>query len=352
MLELAKSMAGEFESAFVSFSENGLCHAFLDEVHREGFEGMTLQYDTPRLIKALRELVRFLKLSEASAIVSHGYKSNAVGLLAANRLGIPIFSVSHGWTGESFRVRLYEALDKRILRWMDKVVCVSAGQAEKVCRSGVPADRCTVIRDAVRAERFGDRRRDRRDWLKRLFSERPRWLIGAAGRLSPEKGFKVLIDAAALVIEQEPDAGFLLFGEGVLRESIEKQIKNLGLEHRFLLMGFRPDIDQFFPNLDLFVQSSYTEGLPNVVLEAFAAGVPVVATDVGGTREIVQHAVNGYLVRAGDSFALSERILEIIADNPRRQIMSVNGRRTVVEHFSFSSQAKEYVRLLNGFAAV
>src|SRR5262249_61331736 len=106
---------------------------------------------------------------------------------------------------------------------------------------------------------------------------------GAAGRLSREKGFDQFIDAAALVRRQHPDTGFVLFGDGPLRERLAKRVAERELDGAFVLAGFRADVERFLPFLDVAVLSSHTEGLPVVVLEAMAARVPVVATAVGGT---------------------------------------------------------------------
>ena len=117
--------------------------------------------------------------------------------------------------------------------------------------------------------------------MERYFRGKRERIVGAAGRLSPEKGFDVLIEAAARVIDLDPTVGFVLFGDGPCKPALMEQIGSLGLTGSVVLAGFRNDLDRFIPQLDLFVLPSYTEGLPNVVLEACAAGVPVVATAVG-----------------------------------------------------------------------
>ncbi|MCI0376856.1 MAG: glycosyltransferase, partial [Gemmataceae bacterium] len=170
----------------------------------------------------------------------------------------------------------------------------------------------------------------------------PSRLIGAAGRLSPEKGFADLIDAAALVLADHPEAGFLLFGDGPLRDELQQRIENRGLAGRFVLAGFRDDLDALLPNFDVFVQSSYTEGLPNVVLEALAARVPVVATAVGGTPEILHDGQTGFLVEPRDPTFLSRRIGALIADEDARRRMGKAGRRFVREQCTFAAQAREY----------
>jgi glycosyltransferase involved in cell wall biosynthesis len=437
MLELGKSLPPEIHSVFISFSERGLCRAFIEKARQDGFEAIALRHDTPRLLAALRELVDILRrlrgdgkgdksnLCEApegpfrqigpvpfsAVLCCHGYKAGLLGLLAARRIGIPVISVSRGWTGENFKVRLYDALDRRVLRWMDKVVCVSEGQAAKVRRAGVREEKITVIRNAVRSDRFDNPDPAARDELLRMFStegsevgdrgsanrsqrtvvsgqcsdEGKKWdranlcaalegpfrqigpvpfstlIVGAAGRLSPEKGFDVLIDAAARVSSGEWRAAsdaqspktqdlrpirFVLFGDGPLRESLARRIAAKGFDGRFIMAGFRSDLDRLLPHLDLLVLPSHSEGLPNVALEAQAAGVPVVATAVGGTPEVIEDGQTGFLVPPGDPAALAERIGRLLIDPALRARFAAAGRERVAARFSFAAQAEDYRNLL------
>ena len=225
MLELAGSLPPRFSSIFVSFSERGLCQDFLSEVRRRGFETVRLKSDMPRLVAAFSELVGLLRSLNADVLCCHGYKANLLGLLAARWLGIPVVSVSRGWTGESLRVRLYETLDRFVLGRMDRVVCVSQRQAEKVRRAGVAVDKTVVIRNAIRMHRFAEPQAAYRRRLEDLFPGSRKWIVGAAGRLSPEKGFDVLVDAAAEVIRADSSAGFVLFGDGPLRQVMRSCVR-------------------------------------------------------------------------------------------------------------------------------
>ena len=137
----------------------------------------------------------------------------------------------------------------------------------------------------------------------------------------------------------------MLFGDGPLREDLARQIAAAGLAGRFVLAGFRDDLDRFLPHLDLLVLPSYTEGLPNVVLEAFAAGVPVVATAVGGTPEVVEDGVSGWLVPPGDPAALARRILDVLGHEERRRTMGERGRARIRSQFTFEAQSLLYQEL-------
>ncbi len=345
MLGLAQSLAPDSRSVFISFAERGRCRAFLERGRLQGFKSLALEHDTPRFQAAIREMAQRLREHRADVLCCHGYKANLLGRWAARRVGIPVIAISRGWTGENLKVRLYERLDRWCLRWMDRVVCVSEAQAAKVRRAGVPPHRIRVIRNAIRPERFDRPDPIYRRRLQGLFARPRRRIIGAAGRLSAEKGFGVLVEAAKQVVRRDSSIGFVLFGEGSLRSELEREIRAAGLRGKFVLPGFRDNLDRFLPFFDVLVLPSFTEGLPNVVLEAFAAGVPVVATAVGGTPEVVEDGVSGYLIPPGEPEPVARRILELLASEARRREMGQSGRQRVLGEFTFEAQSEQYRRL-------
>jgi glycosyltransferase involved in cell wall biosynthesis len=346
MCGLARSLPPWYRSVFASFAEDGCCAAFLEQVRRQGFEALAVQRDTPRLYAALRELTAHLQRIRPDILCCHGYKADVLGQFAARQVGVPVVAIARGWTWANLKVRFYEMLDRLCLRRMDRVVCVSQGQAAKVRRAGVADSKIVVIRNAIDTARFEQPDSWYRDRLQVFFPRPPRRIIGAAGRLSPEKGFRILIEAARPLAERDPDLGFILFGEGPLRKQLERAIAAAGLNERFILAGFHADLDQYLPFLDLVVLPSFTEGLPNVVLEALAAAVPVVATAVGGTPELIEDGVNGYLVPPGEAKGLQKRMSDLLA-TPKRKAMGLRGRLRVEERFSFPAQSRQYQQLFD-----
>ena len=202
-----------------------------------------------------------------------------------------------------------------------------------------------MIYNAVDPERFYDLDPLFRAKLLRYFRVAPRRIVGAAGRLSPEKGFDVLIRAAERVVRRDPSVGFVVFGEGACRDGLQRQIHEAGLAGSFVLGGFRRDLDRYLPFFDLLALPSHTEGMPNVVLEAFAAGVPVAATAVGGAPEVVEEGLSGFLVPAGDHAALADRIGAALETDERLGDMGMHGRERVHDQFTFTAQARQYRRL-------
>jgi glycosyltransferase involved in cell wall biosynthesis len=345
MLGLAHHLPQTYQSVFLSFAEGGRCRQFLSTARHHGFEAVALNYDRLRLWSAVSEIAGHLERIGADVLCCHGYKANILGRMAARRQKIPVVAVTRGWTAENFKVRLYERLDRFHLQWMDQVVCVSEAQAVRVRRAGVRPDRVRVIYNAIDPTRFHGPDARYRAKLLRYFRQPRTHVLGAAGRLSPEKGFEVLVRAAERILREQPRAGFVLFGEGPERARLQKQINAAGLGQSLILAGFRADLDRFLPHFDLLVLPSYTEGMPNVVLEAFAAGVPVVATAVGGTPEVVEDGVSGYLVPAGDDETMAERILQALGSADALPDMGRKGRLCVQEKFGFAIQAQLYREL-------
>jgi glycosyltransferase involved in cell wall biosynthesis len=342
MLGLAHHLPEIDQSVFLSFAEGGRCRQFLSTARHHGFEAVGLTHDWPRAWSAVREIAGHLERIGADVLCCHGYKANMLGRMAARRQKIPVVAVARGWTGESFKVRMYERLDRWHLRCMDHVVCVSEAQATRVRRAGVRADRISVIYNAIDPMRFHEPDARYRAKLLRYFRQPRTHIIGAAGRLSPEKGFDVLVSAAERVLRDHPSAGFVLFGEGPQRARLQQQINAAGLGQHFILTAFRGDLDRFLPHFDLLVLPSHTEGMPNVVLEAFGAGVPVVATAVGGTPEVIEDGISGYLVPAGDAATMAERIGEALDNADNLPDMGRSGRLCVQEKFGFVTQAELY----------
>lgn len=352
MLGMAEALPADTRTTFLSFAEHGRCAAFLDAVRAKGFPAQSLDSDFPKVRATVRELTDRLESLRADVLLSHGYKANILGRIAARRAGIPIVGVSRGWTGENWKVRQYERLDRFHLRFLDRVVAVSDAQAAKVRRAGVPAERVRVIRNSSRLAAFESNTPPDVGQLRAFFPIHPRQIVLSAGRLSPEKGFGLLVDAAVSVFQRHPDAGFIHFGDGLERQAIESAIRERNLTGRFILAGFTDRLDALLPAADLVVLPSYTEGMPNVLLEAGAAGVACVATRVGGSPEVVADQVSGLLVPSGDPGAIASAIAELLADDARRAAMGRAARGRMLAEFSFAAQANAYASLLESIVSV
>ena len=342
MIGLAKALRGTDRSIFLGFPEGG---ALDERLREEGLESHLLTCGGRPLLRSVGEVAETFGRLQPDVVVTHGYKPDLIGLLAARRAGIPQIAVSHGWTGATFRVRVNEAIDKLVMRAARRVVAVSHRQGQRVKDAGVSGDRVVVIQNAVYASRFQGRDASARREMEAFFPEVPRQIVIAAGRLSPEKGFDDLVRAARTVVDRMPDVGFLLVGDGPLRKELEGAVQAASLTGHFAFTGFRPDMDRLMACADLFVQSSHTEGLPNVVLEAGACAIPIVATAVGGTGEVVEDGVQGRLVLPHRPEELARCMLEMLSDPDGARRMGEAARQRIATEFTFAAKAAAYRRM-------
>lgn len=351
MLGLAEALPTDNTTLFASFSEHGRCQAFLQETRSRGFDSVEVLPDSPRrLLGAVGSVERLIRTFSADWLLCHGYKANLIGRLAARRSGVPAVAVSRGWTGENRKIRLYEAIDRRHLRLMDHVVAVSDGQAEKVRRCKVRADKLTVIRNSARLSAFESTTKpDRAELLRHFGSDTGLTghgpILIAAGRLSPEKGFDILLQAFAKLRQLVPNARLVVFGEGNERPKLEQLRDHLDLKSAVALPGFTDNLDKLLPAADMLAISSYTEGLPNVGLEAASAGLPIVATAVGGNPEIIADGETGYLVPPGDVEQLADRLVRLASDPELCSRFGQAARQKMQREFTFAGQAEAYLAL-------
>ena len=345
MLGLAVSLPPSIRTRILCFRDHASSAPFLAKLEAAGVSARMVSHANPHFASMIRDIASELRAQRADVLVCHGYKADVIGWVAAHLSGVPVISVSRGWTGHTWKVRLNETLDRWMLRLMRRVICVSEGQAAKVRRAGVRPDRVRVIHNAIDTTRFSGIDSGGRAILRGLFPAPPEVIVVGVGRLSPEKGFDQLVKAMSTVVVQLPGAGLVLIGDGPDRAKLEEQVRAAGLETHVAFAGFRSDVDRLVQGADVLAQSSYTEGLPNVVLEACAAGIPVVATDVGGTREVIEDGITGHLVHAGDSDALAAPLLELLRSPASRRAMGERGRARVIDEFSFAQQCARYEEL-------
>ena len=170
-------------------------------------------------------------------------------------------------------------------------------------------------------------------------------VIGSVGRLASEKNYPLLVEAFAKALQQAPTAYLLLVGDGIERAIIEKAVATCRVNHRCLLAGVQAQSNLWLQCCDLFCLSSNTEGTSISLLEAMSCGVPVVATDAGGNREIVQPPTCGLIVPVRDSQALAKACLELLHNPLLRKQMGTAGRQRVIQNFSVEMMTENYARL-------
>jgi glycosyltransferase involved in cell wall biosynthesis len=267
----------------------------------------------------------------------HDYKSNALGLLVRAFWPMHLVTTVHGWVKETRRTPLYYGIDRLCLPHYERVICVSDDLHERCLNCRVPAGRCVLIENGIDIEEYS-RTQTIRAAKARFGFPAERLLVGAAGRLSDEKGFDRLIRALAQLIAGGVDAALWIVGEGDQQNQLEQLIGELGLGERIRLLGYRSDLRQLYEAMDVFALSSLREGLPNVLLEAMAMQVAVVATRVAGVPKLLQQGEIGLLVEPGNVQALSAALARLLADHGLRTRLGNAGRRAIEQGHSFAAR--------------
>jgi len=194
-------------------------------------------------------------------------------------------------------------------------------------------EKVRVIYNGVDTERFSHGSRDR-SWLLPS-GAKEKWIVLVGNMHSDVKGYPWLIEAAGTVTREFPETRFVLVGDGAFRKDFEQQVAALGLEGHFLFLGRRNDVPRIVGCCDIAVLPSKAEGLPNAILEYLAAGLPTVASRVGGNIEIVQDGTSGLLVPPEDSPALAEALLHLLRNPGFAATLGKKGREYVTQEFSF-----------------
>jgi len=257
-------------------------------------------------------------------------RENFDGARAARAAGVPaIVQTQHQpWLLSSpvKRASFFNALQE-----VDRLIAVSQAQRRTYERIGVPVERFCTVPNGIGARVAGPGRRAARTSLG-LDPDQP--VVMTVGRLAPMKGHRQLIESTPDLLARFPGLAVLIVGEGHLHRRLAEQADELGVGGRVRLMGHRPDARLLLDAADVFVLPSLHEGMPLVAMEAMEAGLPVVATRVIGSEEVVDHGETGLLTPAGDAPALGAALGELLADPALRARMGAAGRQRYVDHFT------------------
>ena len=281
-----------------------------------------------------RQLLRFARWCRQHNIaVLHTWDiySNIFGLPGAALAGVPLRIGSRRGLGGPPSVRRLQTL---ACRTATRMVANSRAAADQLIAQGVPEEHVDIIANGVDLSMFTVRRN----------SARPR-TIAVVARLWAEKRIDVLIAAAPRILARYPDVEFQIVGDGPCREQLVTQAREAAVLPHMRFMGHRDDVPAVLSSVDLFVLPSESEASPNVVLEAMAAGLPVVASKVGGIPELVTDGVTGHLVPPADPNALAAGLLDLLDHPDRGTAFGLAGRAHVEQHYSFERMVAQFERL-------
>lgn len=312
------------------------------ELHRREGNDVTLPF----------KLARILSSESIDLVLSNNWSTLLETSLAKRIAGTrALIHAQHGMEYGDRPSSAWKRALKRVglryaIRASDRIVAVSAAGLEW-CRTtwDVPDDKLTLIPNGVETSTSDQAARDRRHMRRELGLAESDFVIGSVASLRAVKNFPCLIESLASILDSLPSARLIIAGDGPERETLEELIVKLGLEDEARLLGERSDVPALLHAMDVFALASHSEGMSLAILEAMGAGLPVVATSVGGNPEIIADGSTGLLVPPDDSDSLANAVLELYRDPRRRERMSAKARTKVETSFSMSLMVQRYEEL-------
>jgi len=324
----------KFNLMCASFVRGQKPNRFLKECAANGIktiavpESFTGDY---RVIKKLRKIITEFRLD---IIVTHDYKANFFGLHAVK--GNRAKQVAHfrGSTAEDFKDRIYNRINWRTLNRIEHILTVSEPSRQILIERGITPESVHVVFNAINCN---DETMNTNQSVKTL--EGPIRVV-AAGRLSYEKGYDVLINALALLPEDAPDFRVSIYGHGPDENKLKNMVNGLGLNGKVEFCGFIDDVKPVFRKSDFLILPSRSEGMPNVILEAWSENLGVLSTAVGGVPDMIKSGENGLLVDKENEPALAEKFRFALDNVELMHQYGRAGRETVEKRYSYQKQAE------------
>lgn len=299
-------------------------------------------------LTAVRKLRKYLVNKRVDVLHTHFYKTDLIGLLAARGTDCHLVATPHGWSVKAgLALKVYEAIDKMAFKWFDAVVPLSndlyAGLRDVV------GDRLRMISNGVDIGEI--------DSVIQLapeacaWRERGEFVVGYIGQLIARKGLDILLQAfAELRVQGERPTRLVIVGDGDQRAALEALSHSLGISERVSFLGYRVDRLEILKGFDVFALPSRLEGVPRCLMEAMAARIPVVASDIPGSRDLVISGETGLLFPL-DNVATLTAMLRKLAKEPLRSRLVAAGRECVLSNYSATTMARQYAEVYKELVA-
>ncbi len=289
-------------------------------------------------------LARFLREGKIAVAQAFDFYSNLMLIPAARWAGVPVVLGSHRQLGDLLTFTQFRA-QNAVFRFCNRVVCNSRAAARRLQDAGIPARKLTIIPNGLPGEMFAV--------VPPILPRQAQSLkIGMISRMNhPAKQHDLFLRVAARLAPRFPQLQFVLAGDGPLRPAVEELARRLNLLERLIFLGDRRDIPAVLASLDVSVMPSSSESLSNAILESMAAGVPVVAANVGGNSELIQDHTTGLLFAAGDELQFAAALETLITQPELRKQVAARARARAQEEYAIPRIRDRYQDLYRGLLA-
>lgn len=349
LYELIKGLNKKrFAPVVISLSQGGL---WKDEIQRLDVQVIELQRRKNWEFARLFRLYRLLKAMTPDIVHTFLFSANTYGRIAAILTTVPVIIASERNSVEAGKDknRLWIYIDKFLARFTHGIICNTRNAAESlVNKHAFSANKVFAVHNGITAASF-----KMKNWLDHKEYSATK-VVGTIGRLYPQKNHSLFLRMAKLISEKRghEDVKFIIVGEGPLKNELKKHALELGIESRVEFAGMIDNVQDILYSMDVFVLSSDWEGLPNVVMEAMASGLPCVVTNVGGNPELVVDGETGYVVPTNGLEAMAQKVLCLLENEGLARNMGERGRKLMEEDFKMEKMIRKteeiYERLMTG----
>ncbi len=353
ILDCASSLEGKKYHFIIGTFSGGeqKTNSYSDEAKRRKLQLFKIRENSAFDINVGRQIIKVIKENDVNIIHTHDFRSNIFGLICGKLCRKPVITTVHGWIANDVKGKLYILIDKLLLRFFDNVISVSNKTAELIKKSYISDKKLTVINNALKVENY-KLDKDFCEIRTEFGIDKEEILIANIGRLSPEKGQLDFLRLAKKIIEFNDKVKFILIGIGPDQNILESYVEKNNIKESVIFAGFRNNMNDIYNEIDLVIQSSYTEGMPNVILEALLMETPVIASDVGGTSEIIKDKVNGVLFEKGRIDQLVIEVNRFLKNTEHFKILAKEGRKNILQNFSHSKRIKQLDQLYDKYSKI
>ncbi|HEX5154987.1 MAG TPA: glycosyltransferase family 4 protein [Parafilimonas sp.] len=341
ILSLVKHIdKNRFEPVVLSFTNGQM----ITELNNSGIENFVIPSEKAFDFAKWKQVKRLMQKEQIDLVHIHGTRATSNIYWAAKDLGLPVIYTIHGWSfhdDQSLLVKKVRILfEKWITQKTDCNISVSASN-QQTGLENISNFKSTVVYNGIDLEKFDPQRIERRSLRNELNIPADSLVISFIGRMTIQKNPLGLIKAFKKVVSKEPKAILLMVGDGDLKKEAIELSKDIGLEKSIVFKDFRTDVADILFSSDVYCLPSLWEGFPIGLLEAMAMSKPVIATQVDGSCEIIQHNKNGILIEPKNEKMLVEAMLELISNKNLRTELGKAARQTITENFDVCKMTKK-----------
>jgi len=325
--------------AVASFVKNDCDNRFLDECKKNNIETFIIPESFTGDPGTIGKIKKLLLDQKFDLVVTHDYKANFYTYYAARKLLTGHIAHFRGRTAEDFKVKIYNAIDWRMLRKIKRVFVVAESARNLLVSKGVKDKNIRTLFNAIIVDDEPIIRGKKNGYIR----------IITAGRLSYEKGYDLLVKSAGLIKDKAPAFKISIYGDGPELNNLQRLIADLGLDSCVELCGFVDDVKPALAQSDFMVIPSRSEGMPNILLEAWAKSLGVLSTKVGAIPDMIADGKNGLLADVDNVEKLADRLLYALVNVEKMYQFGVEGYHTVKDRFNYIKQAELLGELYSEF---